>query len=394
MKRTLVAGLILGLAAGAVAQATTINAEIAGRVKAGDVYSYYAATPRPYPIGTGKRSVVWEDEIKSPGALWIRVHFTDFDLAPGDFLTVSEPGGSAKTPKGHRYTGRGPHGSGDFWAFSVEGDTAIVRIYGGRRAGGGYTVTEVAHGTLPNEVPTPEVICGSDGRRNVACYTSPSPNIFRPIARLLFQSGGSSFVCTGWLARGSNSSTMVTNNHCFDTQSETNTVQARFNYQTTTCTGTTLAAASNYNGGTFLRTSPVTGGFDYTIFTLQGNPEATWGELIPTTVKPSAGSVMLFPQHPGGGAKRLGKYENSGQTTLCDVTSINLTLSGTPSQSQFSYGCDSEGGSSGSPIMNSTGSRVWGLHHFGNVGGGCNNGATHMNRICTDAGSLLQCATN
>jgi len=108
---------------------------------------------------------------------------------------------------------------------------------------------------------------------------------------------------------------------------------------------------------------------------------------------------MLFPQHPAGGLKKLGKFEDRQQNVLCDVTAIHETYvvdsfgNTTNPASQFSYGCDSEGGSSGSPILNGGASRVWGLHHFGGVNN-CNNSATHMSDICADAGALLSCVNN
>ena len=221
------------------------------------------------------------------------------------------------------------------------------------------------------------------------CYASINT---RPVARLSFQSGGSSYVCTGWLVRGSNANTMLTNNHCFDTQSETSTVQARFNYQRSTCTGTTNATASNYSGGTLLRTNA---SLDYTLFTLQGNPEATWGEYVPTSKQPSTGLAINFPQHPGGGLKRVGYWENSAHTTRCTVSTVNATYGGAASGSQMGYGCDSEGGSSGSPIMDGGTGRIIGLHHFGGVTSSpCRNAATQMRQVCSHAGSLLTCATN
>jgi V8-like Glu-specific endopeptidase len=190
---------------------------------------------------------------------------------------------------------------------------------------------------------------------------------------------------------GSNANTLVTNNHCVDTQTEVNTVQARFNYQTTTCTGTTQATASNYAGGTFLRTHA---GLDYTLLTLQGNPEATWGEYVATSKLPTVGLAINFPQHPGGGLKRIGFWKDSAFTLRCDVATINASYGGATVGSQMGYSCDSQGGSSGSPIMDAGTGRIIGLHHFGGVSSSpCLNSATQMRQICANAGSLLSCST-
>jgi V8-like Glu-specific endopeptidase len=371
------------------------------QVKAGDTRPYFATTPHPYPVGDDSRPVVWTDRITSTGATFLRLHFVNFDLAPGDYVTIRGPHGEI-----HRYEGKGPHGNGEFWSFSTDGDWAVVQVHGGRGMGHGYTIDRIGHGTLPQPRPEPpgqepsstepvlEVICGTDGRKDVACYTTPPVSTWNPIARLLFvnDDDGFQYVCTGWLVNGSNANTLMTNNHCIDTQSETSSLQARFNYQKSACKGNATATAQNFNGGTFLITSPVTGGLDYSLLTLQGNPEGTWGEYTATTVEPSAGSLMYFPQHPGGGLKKLGKFEDKQNTIRCDVTAVNQTFGGSAAGSQFSYGCDSEGGSSGSPILNDATTRVWGLHHFGGVNS-CNNSATHMSDICSHAGSLLNCSS-
>ena len=368
----------------------------AAPTKVGEERPYSLTSPAEYPFGPAHREVTWSETVASPGATFLRLHFEKFNLPPGDYLTVSSPDGSDFWT----YTGQGTLGTGEFWSFIVESDRAVVELHSGtppaetaRGEHYGFVVDRIAHGTVSlsgdgAEAPTPDVICGTDGRRNAACYTFNT----KPVARLAFQSGGSSYLCTGWLVAGSNSSTMLTNNHCFKTQSEVNTVQARFNYQYSACTGTTLATYSSYNGGTFLKTSS---GLDYTLLTLLGNPEATWGEYTATSKSLTVGTLIHFPQHPGGQPKKVGYYEDSAQTTRCKLATVNATYGTSTAGSQTGYGCDSEGGSSGSPIVETATGRVVGLHHYGGVSSSpCLNSATQMRQICSNAGSLLSCATN
>jgi lysyl endopeptidase len=385
-KVVLVGGVALALGA------AVMPAE-AARIKVGDEIDYPVSTPKVYPLGGAQRPVAWAETIVSPGATFLRLHFQKLHLPDGDFLTVSSPDGS----EFWTYTGKGPNGTGEFWSFSVEGDTAVVELHTGDRIEKGKarrygaSIDRIAHGTAPmweDPEPVSKVVCGTDGRRDAACYTSVNT---RPVARLSFQSGGSSYVCTGWLVAGSNSSTLLTNNHCVANQTEVSTVQARFNYQRTTCGGTTTASYTTYAGGTFLKTSSA---LDYTLLTLQGNPEATWGEYTATSKNPTAGLTIIFPQHPGGGVKRVGYYESSTGTTRCSTHSANISISGYSSQSQMRYACDSEGGSSGSPIMDASTGRIIGLHHLGLGGSTCLNAATQMKNVCANAGSLLSCATN
>jgi len=376
----------------------TASAWAQAPLKVGDVRPYRAETPHPYPLGTEARPVVWTDRVISPGATFVRVHFTGFSLAHGDFVTVSSADGSQTWT----YTGKGPHGNGEVWAFAIDGDAAIVQIHGGRGTGHGYLIDSVGHGTVRIN-PIPEVVCGTDGREDVACHTSDSAfdTAQRPVSRLLFTMQGGLFACTGWLAAGSNNSTLVTNNHCISNQKVTNTLQATFNFQRTTCGGGTNAATTNYAGGTFLKTNSVdrhgsNGGLDYTLLTLQGNPEATWGELTPTTKAAAVNDPFWFIQHGGGNEKEVGFYEESSHTTVCAVDAINQTYARSATGSQTAYACDSEGGSSGSPIVDSASpNHVIALHHFGGVSGSpCLNSGTEMSSICADAGSLLSCASN
>jgi len=402
MRQLLLRGVTVAVVLGLALTGSQVFAQKA--VLAGDTRPYFASTPHPYPVGNESRPVVWSDTIKSDGATFLRIHFVNFDLAPGDFVTIHGPKGEI-----HRYEAKGPRGTGEFWSFSTDGDTATVKLHGGKAMGSGYTIDRIGHGTLPSEGagptegPTPEVICGTDGRKHVACYTTPPKSTWNPIARLLFVNDvdGFQYVCTGSLVTAPNANTLMTNNHCIDTQSETNSLQARFNYQKKNCNGNQFETVSNYNGGTFLITSPIVGGLDYTLLTLLGSPEATWGEMTPTTLKPAPGSLMHFPQHPGGFEKKLGRFEDKPQTTRCTVYSIDQTFctssptcNPTQANTQFNYGCDSQGGSSGSPILTDAANRVWGLHHLGGITS-CSNAATHMNLICNHAGAgNLTCASN
>ncbi len=383
---------IAGVLAAACLASTPAFAQ---RIKAGSAEPYQGGVPA-YAAGLPgvDRTQVNVETVTVPGATFTRIHFTEFNLGPGDVLTVSSPDG-AET---HYYTGRGPNGTGEFWAFTTDGDTAVVTVHAG--AGGpdrgkeryGYRIDQVVRGEISlNEEPgdprsgvKTQVICGTNGNQNVACHLPAldAVNAQRPVARLTFMSGGSSFLCTGWLVRGSNANTLITNNHCVSTQAEVSTVQARFNHQTTTCTGTTLAPVTNFAGNTFLRTN---GALDYTLLTLSGNPEATFGELIPTTAAIGMGNLIWVVQHPGGQPKKVGMWEDAAQTQRCNIDEL-------PGGTDFGYACDTQGGSSGSAVLIAGTNRVIGLHHVGISGSFCRNRGVRVAQICTHAGALLTCA--
>lgn len=369
------------------------------RQRVGETIAYNLTSAFPHVSGE-------THTVKSQGAEFVRVHFQDFHLAKGAQVRVYSPDGE----ESFTYENDGPNKDGDFWSFAITGDTAIIEVVGeGKNKNHGFAVTEVGHGTVKLADPTLqkknasdpslEVVCSTDGREDIACYPSLSA-LAAPVARLLFVSGASQYLCTGWLVAGSNSSTMLTNNHCFSTQNEVNTVQAYFGYQNTTCGGGTIATQAIHNGGTFLKTNTVNrkgtkGGLDYTLFTLQGNPEATFGEIVATTKASVVGDLIYFIQHPGGQPKKIGYWEDANHATRCDVDTINQTYGQAKAGSQTGYACDSEGGSSGSPILDANTGRAVALHHYGGVTSSpCLNSGTAMSHVCADAGSLLSCVNN
>ena len=380
------AGLVLSPGTWALAQGVAV---VDGRVDA------YESRLADYPEGSAGRATVHEEIVVSAGAEFVRVHFVELNLAPNDYLTISDRKGAHL----EILQGLGPHGDGDVWSFAVPGDTAVLSLHAGPRGGlkgeFGYRIDRIVHGTLPLTEPgaesdimsrvedpfarpvEPASICGTIGYQNVACHSTVTAQ--RSVARLLAVSGTSRSVrCTGWMVRGSNANTLITNNHCFSTAAAVRSIEAQFNYQTTSCTGTAIGATTSFRGNALLRTSAMP--LDYTLATLLGSPEATFGEIIPLRRAPRVGELIHVIQHPAGRPKKIGHWENSTFSgARCDVES----LSGT----QLRYSCDTEGGSSGSVVLAAGTNTAVGLHHLG----GCPNAATALANICTNAGTLLQC---
>jgi V8-like Glu-specific endopeptidase len=331
--------------------------------------------------------VVWGDEVRSPGATFVRVHFSEFDLAPGDRLVISNLTGSEQ----YEYTARGPKGRGEFWAHSIDGEVAVITLQAKGRGGNGYTIDEVGEGFAPEA--TPEVVCGTDGRQDVACFGAAVSTALLPVARLLFQDGAFLAYCTTWMVDGSNANTAITNNHCLQNQADVDTAELTFNYQRKSCGGTVNTTQYKFDGAQFLKTNAA---LDYTLFTVAGDPVGLGaGELIATSADAAPKQRIAVPQHGGGNVKKIGVFEDAAHTLPCDITSVHIDVSGYAPSSQFSYACDTEGGSSGSPVADVATRRVIGLHHLGNVTlSPCTNGATHMTPICQDAGALLSCVND
>jgi V8-like Glu-specific endopeptidase len=376
-------------------QTATKVAGVGQRQEAGRVFSVDFKSPHPAPGS-------WNETYIFPGAKFVRLHFSGLNLAPGDKLVVSGPDSS----QSWEYTGRGVNGNGDFWSFAIEGDSVQVALSAPSGKSNGFKIVDVGYGTVALNKGTyvPEVVNDTDGREPVACHTNEEVinDAQKPVARLLFTVKRSQYLCTGELIRGNQDNMLITNAHCMDNQTEVSSLEARFNYQYTDCDETEEGIPQSFYGGTFLTTNSERystkgknkgGGLDYTLLTLQDNPEGIYGELIPTTADGFVGQEMNFIQHPAGRPKEIGYWENDDYASRCDIHTVRKTYGSAYPDSQIGYACDSEGGSSGSAITRASDGKVIGLHHYGGVDVDTNS-ATMMSFICADAGNLLTCDDN
>ncbi|MEW1589050.1 serine protease [Micromonospora vinacea] len=325
--------------------------------------------------------------IQHPGATYVKVHFSSLRLAQGDHVTVSSRDGRESyrydshlnRATGSDYTTDGQPG---FWAMSVEGDTAVVTLHRSRPSRGsaatidrfwrGYDRTEIAAHNFSTQS-----VCSTDARRDVVCYQNSHPTEYargRAVARLLISGGG---LCTTW--RVGNTNRMLTNKHCFSTQSAVSGSEMQFNYQCATCGGANPGAGTKVSGATLYRVS--SGGsnqLDYTLFSVNNFAAIQgFGTLYLATTATSNGTRIYVPGHGDGTAKRLSIYEDTQNGATCAVRNANYN------SWNISYSCDTSGGNSGSPVLNAS-HQVIALHHLG----GCpsNQGAkAHLiyNEIAT-----------
>ncbi|MEV4542403.1 trypsin-like serine peptidase [Micromonospora echinaurantiaca] len=327
--------------------------------------------------------------IRHPGAAYVKVHFSSLRLGHGDYVTVSSPDGresyrydrSLNRATGSDYTTDGRPG---FWAMSVDGDTAVVKLHSSRRSGGaaatidrlwrGYDAAEIGRYNFSTQS-----VCSTDARRDVVCYRSSHPTEYargNAVARLLISGGG---MCTTW--RVGNTNRMLTNKHCMSTQSTVSGSEMQFNYQCATCGGNNPGAGTKVSGATLYKVSA--GGssqLDYALFSVNNFSSIQgFGTLYLATTATATGTRMYIPGHGDGRPKRLSIYENSQGGPLCTVRNGNYNTW------NISYSCDTSGGNSGSPVLNGS-HRVIALHHLG----GCpSNQGAKAHLIYNEIASLI-----
>ncbi|WP_306203922.1 trypsin-like serine peptidase [Actinoplanes sp. RD1] len=317
-----------------------------------------------------------------PKASYVKLHFDRMAMLPGDYVTVSDPEGE----ESYRY--EAPKlldrtAPVDKWAMSVTGDTAVLEVH---RGGGslvssllgklGVRVDKVAKGysraeqakvpvdemAAPNRTGREESVCGSDESSDAVCYKSADPVAYtrsKAIARLLING---TELCTGWRVGSKNR--MLTNNHCFASSADAYETEVWFNYQCAKCGGYEVFNPTKVWGDEVLATNHT---YDYTLFTV-GNFDKIkkFGSLSLDTGRPAKGQELYVPQHPAGEPTRIaGRLGEKAGT--CAV--VDNAFDGYAQDTDVSYYCDTEGGSSGSPVLSRKSDKVVALHHFG----GCPN---------------------
>lgn len=365
--------------AGVLHDGRTESAEVAaakGRQKIGD------RIPIDKRLGYAKQT------FRYPGASYVKLHFSRMVMRPGDYLTVS--GGNGR--ESYRYASAAV----DTWATSITGDTAVLEMHRGAAADASgrmdVRVDQVARGfsrtqqrTVPEEsLAAPgrtgreESVCGGDEATDAVCYRSADPVAYirsKAIARLLIDG---TELCTGWRVGPNNR--MLTNNHCFDTSKGAQDTEVWFNYQCVKCGGKAASTPVKVPGGRVLATDRA---YDFTLFTV-GNFALVrkYGHLTLDTARPARGQELYVPQHPAGEPARIvGSLGEKAGTCAVRDNAYN----GYGTGSDISYLCDTEGGSSGSPVLSRKTNKVVALHHFG----GCPNSGVRSDLLYAKLKSLL-----
>ncbi|MGR5285539.1 PKD domain-containing protein [Vibrio maritimus] len=314
-----------------------------------------------------------------PGASFIKVHFRDVVLVEGAAIEVVSSDGSERYVYSAKHntpmtidSSQGDDGVTQFAAMSIAGDAVEVALIGEGSAVVDYIQVGLPQGQLEqviNASPSgEESICGSDNKQAVACFDDKYGKEVahsKPVARILI--GGRS-LCTAWRVGPNNH--MMTNNHCIESASEAANTEVWFNYQLNQCGGS-RGTVVKVQADKLLETGY---DLDFSLFTVKNfSTIQSFGYLGLDPRIPSLLETIYIPQHPGGRLKELGVETDSGARCVVDRPVTN----GRGSNTDSGYLCDTEGGSSGSPVLAASSHRVVALHHLG----GCYNKGAHISKI-------------
>jgi V8-like Glu-specific endopeptidase len=348
--------------------------------------------------GTGDGGFVWTTALRVPGASALRLHLTGVDLPEGTALYVYNLAGQAFGP----YTGRGPLGTGVLHTNTVFGEQLLLQLHSSAKAERAPKLTVAEVGVMGARFAVPRYgvkgvfdlsntreitenasnLCSNnaDCVVNAACQSSAVVNNAKDaIATMLFQSGGGYYICTGGLIADNVTTSVIplflTANHCISTSGEAASLETYFDYATTcsspNCTqpynniGETVGATIKYGSSTT----------DVTLLQLSSAP----------TTPDGVAAYLGWTSTPVANTNNLALYrihhpDGSPQAYTEGVVDTSKGTCRTLARGNFIYSRDTlgatEGGSSGSPVLNGSGQIV------GQLYGAC---GTNLNNVCDAA---------
>lgn len=322
---------------------------------------------------SGNTGLVYEKEFRSEGSGYVKVHFTNFDLSPGDYVKVR----SLNSSDEYIYSNQGKiintqnQMINNFWSTTLWSDSIIVELYSaqGNSSHYGFDIDTVAYGHSMDKINQAfqsidsnfETVCSADDREAIVCYDGTEiGRKSEAVCRLLIGGGG---LCTGWLL-GCDGNVM-TNNHCIGSTAEAQNTEFLFNFQFDDCLETMNATSDLVATSSILIQTD--GSLDFTLVMLPVNPVPTYGFLSLSSAIPVLNERIYIPQHPGGRRKEIAV--NTDVDGDANGFAKIIDIGGLPNRVE--YQADTEGGSSGSPVIRYSDHLVVAIHNTG----GCPNGS-------------------
>jgi hypothetical protein len=329
-------------------------------------------------------SAGWPQTVTFPRATYVRLHFSSFDLAPGDWVEVAGPRGERAT----RYEGRGPLGIGDFWAVTIPGDTAVVTLHASRGGSHGYVVDAAGRGIVPvlepdalrSEPYLSGEVCGNTDWQDAACYEATDPEIAEHARAAFLVLAGCCNTCTAF--KVSDTGQFLVSDSC-GRQAQPRDLELLLDYGNDDCGGSDPHGVRQTIGLITQSSDPIDG-LDYRLI-LAADSMAEIPCLQLEKHAATVGEPIYIPQHPNTGARVISVASDRDDGGVCRIDPLPRGWS-RPSQTDIGFLCDTAlVGSSGAPVISATTHRVLGISHWG----ACPNAASRADKILKKIEPLL-----
>lgn len=235
-----------------------------------------------------------------------------------------------------------------------------------------FSVPRISHIYENLAIPTEEEFSAKINE-SASCHLDAScqeayANQRNAVARMIYTSGGSTYVCTGTLLNDNQSSGtpyFLTANHCISTQAEASSLQTDWFYRAPTCNSRTLSSATTkrFNGAALLYTTTAT---DITLLRLNDTPPAGVFFAGWDASAQSIGTPVVGLHHPRGDLLKMSIGDVNSYSSCSATSGTQFQCSGTTGNFYrviWNQGT-TEGGSSGSAIFKG------GTHVIGTLYGG------------------------
>ncbi|HYL06319.1 MAG TPA: hypothetical protein VE075_09785 [Thermoanaerobaculia bacterium] len=347
------------------------------------------AAPRPFAGGllgaADAGELAWGTRVTVQDAYRLRLHLSAVKLPAGTRMWVEAPGGPP-----HEFGLELLSPQGDLWTPSVKGDSLLFEVHvPAGAAAASFAVRDVMElvslapsgpGASALAAPPGDPACIGDSSCPAATSSLPNlANYRHAMAQLVFVEPNQlfSFLCSGGLlndTKGDGTPYLLTANHCFGDQYGASSLEAVFDFYTSSCNATppdetTLATA---NGGLLLATGTTS---DFSFVRLYGVPAGRfflgWNANAGVLTQGTLLYRLSFPfplsqLNPDPERFSESTLQKGNNIPVCDQVSPPDTPKPRP---DFIYATlvkgGTFGGSSGAPLLLSNGEVV------GQLGGGC-----------------------
>ncbi|HEY4146239.1 serine protease [Pinirhizobacter sp.] len=299
--------------------------------------------------------------VSRPGATFLRLHFSTAYIPDGAWVELTNASGEVVDRFDADDVASGSTGEG-YYAASVEGDTTTVTMrHDGSNAGRAFSLVvdsvDVGFASI-----TSRAVIGADQRERPACVLATDATMYRrsqAVARVY----GFGYVGTAWRVGAENR--MLTNHHVIGNHQNPADFELWFGHEHAVCGGSNATTAgTKVRGGERLVGDA---GRDFQLFALNAQEfssgkVARYGYLGLDVTPLAVGQPIYIPQHGGGRPKQIARMDDAGRSCSIASSAGNMRR----------YACDTEGGSSGSPVIDRQSHRARVLHNSSD--GGLNQG--------------------